>query len=221
MRVIELISILKKFAPDAEVRVGVSWPDRVTEAHERVWVGNYGHGPQINAAMDFRGLSVYVGCVLQQSARDMPQRTIKLGHYDSAEDAAKVLSQLVLRVRTNYSNPPAHGAAIVSTILSDPELTAGWKDELAAMRNRINGMRDLFVKSLGEKGVERDFSFIRDQRGMFSFSGLNRKQVDALRSKYAIYIVGSGRINVAGMTEENMDRLCAAIAEVLVDPELI
>lgn len=90
MKVIELIDVLRKFAPDAQVRVGVSWPDRVTEAHQRVWVGDYGDGPQINAAMDLRGLQVYVGCVLQQSTKDMPQRTIKLGHYDSAEDAAKV-----------------------------------------------------------------------------------------------------------------------------------
>lgn len=90
MRVRELIDLLNKFDPDAEVRVGVSWPDRVTEAHHRMWVGDYGGGPQINAAMDYRGLSVYVGCALQHSAKDMPQRTIKLGHYDSAEVAAKV-----------------------------------------------------------------------------------------------------------------------------------
>jgi hypothetical protein len=90
MNVKELIDALNRFAPEAEVRVGVSWPDRVTESHEKVWVGNYGGGPQINAAMDFKGVSVYVGCVLQRHVKDMPQRTIKLGHYDSAEDAAKV-----------------------------------------------------------------------------------------------------------------------------------
>ncbi len=90
MKVKELIDLLKRFSPDANVRVGVNWPDRVTETHENLWVGNYEGGPQINAAMDLRGLRVHVGCVLQQNAKNMPQRTISLGHYDSAEEAAKV-----------------------------------------------------------------------------------------------------------------------------------
>ena len=83
------------------------------------------------------------------------------------------------------------------------------------MRDRINGMRQLFVATLKEKGVERDFSFITRQRGMFSFSGLTPQQVEDLRERNAIYIVGSGRINVAGMTEDNMDILCDALAAVL------
>ena len=83
------------------------------------------------------------------------------------------------------------------------------------MRERINGMRARFVKTLKAKGVKRDFSFLTGQKGMFSFSGLNKDHVEALRSQYAIYIVGSGRINVAGMTEGNMDPLCQAIADVL------
>ncbi len=90
MKVQELIDLLKKFSPDADVRVGVTWPDRVTEVHENVWVGDYGEGPQINAAMDLRGLHVYVGCTVQRSTTDMPERTVTLGHYDSSEDAAKV-----------------------------------------------------------------------------------------------------------------------------------
>jgi aspartate/tyrosine/aromatic aminotransferase len=133
----------------------------------------------------------------------------------SADDAATALSQLKLRIRTNYSNPPAHGAAIVATILGDEQLRGQWLTEVQQMRDRINGMRKLFVQTLAAKGVDRDFSFIERQRGMFSFSGLNRQQVDALRAKYSIYVVGSGRINVAGMTENNMDTLCSAIAEVL------
>ena len=129
--------------------------------------------------------------------------------------AAAVLSQLKRCVRANYSNPPCHGAAIVTRILSDPELRQCWEQELAAMRARVNGMRRLFVDTLVDLGVTADFSFIARQRGMFSFSGLNKQQVQALRERYAIYIVGSGRVNVAGMTESNMRPLCEAIASVL------
>ena len=131
------------------------------------------------------------------------------------ETAATALGHLQICIRTNYSNPPAHGAAIATAVLRDAQLRSQWEGEVAAMRHRINGMRRLFVDTLKEKGVERDFSFIARQRGMFSFSGLTPDQVEALRREYAIYIVGSGRINVAGMTEENMASLCEAIAAVL------
>ncbi|HIJ66172.1 MAG TPA: aspartate/tyrosine/aromatic aminotransferase [Candidatus Hydrogenedentes bacterium] len=134
----------------------------------------------------------------------------------ASEDAAqKAMSQIKKCIRANYSNPPAHGAAIVTTILNDPDLRAKWEIEVKTMRDRINGMRKLFVETLKAKGVAQDFSFITRQRGMFSFSGLNKQQVATLRDKYAIYIVGSGRINVAGMTQHNMDYLCQAIADVL------
>lgn len=129
--------------------------------------------------------------------------------------AQSVLSHLKQTIRANYSNPPAHGAAIVTTVLTDPTLRAQWETEVSAMRERINTMRHLFVETLNEKGVDRDFSFIANQRGMFSFSGLNADQVKALRDEYAIYVVGGGRINVAGMSEANMDYLCGAIAEIL------
>lgn len=86
----ELIDMLEKFDPRAEVRLCVNWPDRVAEMHERLWVGDYGGGPQINAAMDFRGVKVYVGCVLEQRVPSAPPRSIDLGHYDSAETAARV-----------------------------------------------------------------------------------------------------------------------------------
>jgi aspartate/tyrosine/aromatic aminotransferase len=133
----------------------------------------------------------------------------------TAEQAQTVMSQLKLVIRANYSNPPAHGGGIVVTVLQDAGLRARWEGEVAEIRDRINGMRRLFVETLKAKGVARDFSFIIEQRGMFSFSGLTKEQVAELREKHAIYIVGSGRINVAGMTEANMDRLCEAIASVL------
>ncbi len=129
--------------------------------------------------------------------------------------AARGLSHLKIAVRTSYSNPPAHGSAIVAEILSDETLRAQWESEVAAMRARINGMRQLFVDTLSAKGAQGDFSFIARQRGMFSYSGLSDDQVQRLREEYAIYIVGGGRINVAGMTAANMDALCTAIAAVL------
>lgn len=138
--------------------------------------------------------------------------TVVAGNEQGAQIA---LSQLKACIRANYSNPPAHGAAIITTILNDADLRAEWESEVTAMRDRINGMRALFVDTLKAKGVQRDFSFLKQQRGMFSFSGLTREQVETLRQKYAIYILASGRINVAGMTQSNMGPLCDAIADVL------
>ncbi|MDA0334245.1 MAG: aspartate/tyrosine/aromatic aminotransferase [bacterium] len=128
--------------------------------------------------------------------------------------AANVLSQLKVCVRTNFSNPPAHGSAIVTEILTDATLQSQWQEEVAEMRGRINGMRTLLVDKLQEHGAG-DFSYIADQRGMFSFSGLTQQQVAKLRSEHAVYIVGSGRINVAGITAANVDGLCLAIAAVV------
>ena len=132
-----------------------------------------------------------------------------------AASAAALMSHLKVCVRTNFSNPPAHGAAIVAGIVQNPDLRARWEEELAHMRERINGMRALLVRTLKEKGVEGDYSFIERQRGMFSFSGLNKEQVETLREQHAIYIVGSGRINVAAITPGNVAGLCEAIASVL------
>ncbi|MCP4645878.1 MAG: aspartate/tyrosine/aromatic aminotransferase, partial [bacterium] len=133
----------------------------------------------------------------------------------SEADAGVALSHVKRTIRSNYSNPPAHGGLVVATILGDAELRTQWEGEVQDMRDRINGMRSLFVETLKAKGVDRDFEFIKKQNGMFSFSGLTKDQVATLREKYSIYIVGSGRINVAGMTEANMDALCTAIADVL------
>lgn len=127
----------------------------------------------------------------------------------------KAFSHIKACIRANYSNPPSHGGSIVAAILGDPELRAQWESEVTAMRDRINGMRKRFAATLRAKGVKTDFSFITRQKGMFSFSGLNKDQVAAMRDQYGVYIVGSGRISVAGMTEGNMDALCSAIAAVL------
>ncbi|WP_442965944.1 amino acid aminotransferase [Psychromonas sp. Urea-02u-13] len=134
---------------------------------------------------------------------------------EDSDIADAAFSQIKSGIRSNYSNPPAHGAAIVTTILEDAELYAQWNIEVADMRVRIQEMRDLFVATLKEKGVEGDYSFISRQNGMFSFSGLTVEQVTRLKDEFAVYIVGSGRISVAGMTKDNMQPLCDAIAKVI------
>ena len=133
----------------------------------------------------------------------------------SEEEAKRVRSQVKRVIRTNYSSPASHGAQLVATVLADTDLRARWEEELTEMRERIQRMRDLFVRRLREKGVEQDFSFIERQRGMFSYSGLSREAVDRLRKEYSIYIVGSGRICVAALNEKNIDYVCEAIAETL------
>ncbi|WP_350433315.1 amino acid aminotransferase [Shewanella sp. H8] len=134
---------------------------------------------------------------------------------ENQADAVKSFSQIKKTIRANYSNPPAHGGLIVSTILADDALRQEWEGELTQMRERIAEMRALFVESLKAEGVEQDFSFISRQNGMFSFSGLNKSQVARLKDEFAIYIVGSGRISVAGLTKNNMPAVCKAIAQVL------
>ena len=134
---------------------------------------------------------------------------------ENADAATAVRSQLKKLVRSNYSNPPRHGGAVVAAILDDAELTATWKSELADMRNRITTLRNTFVDQMAEAGAGHDFEFLRSQQGMFSYSGLKPMQVDELKAKHGIYIVGSGRINVAGMSENRMDHLCNAVAQVL------
>jgi aspartate aminotransferase len=134
------------------------------------------------------------------------------------EKAADIINSVLLRVvRVNYSMPPAHGAAIVETILSSEELTAQWEGELQAMRDRINGMRQLLVNKLEANGVTRDFSFITRQNGMFSFLGISKEQVQRLQDEYSIYIVDSSRVCVAAISPDNVDYLAQSIAEVLKD----
>jgi aspartate/tyrosine/aromatic aminotransferase len=133
----------------------------------------------------------------------------------SAEVAPRVQSQIDKVIRANYSNPPAHGAEVVNKILRDAELRKQWEGEVATMRNRINGMRTELVRALKDHGVPGDYSFIQRQRGMFSFSGLTKSQVERLREEYAIYVVGSGRINVAGLTPCNIDRVAECIGKIV------
>jgi aspartate/tyrosine/aromatic aminotransferase len=134
---------------------------------------------------------------------------------ESPDETDRVLGNLKAIARANYSNPPAHGAGIVSTIVSDDALRANWEQELTEMRDRIQSVREEFTRRLAETGVDRDFSFITKQRGMFSITGLSREQIGTLRDEYSIYLVGSGRINVAGINQTNIGPLCEAIAKVL------
>ena len=133
----------------------------------------------------------------------------------SADAAAAMLSQIKLTIRTMYSNPPLHGARIVETVLGDAESRENWKSELAAMRERILDLRTKFVDKMQQLAPQHDFSFINRQKGMFSYSGLTTEQVQRLREEYSIYALGSGRINIAGINSQHMDRLCQAIASVL------
>jgi len=133
----------------------------------------------------------------------------------TAEEAVVAMSHLKTTIRVNYSNPPAHGGLVVACVLSNEELRTQWLGELAAMRDRIKAMREALVAGLAERGVEGDFSYITSQRGMFSFSGLSDSIVEWLRENKAIYVVGGGRINLAGLTSSNINYVCDAIAEAL------
>ena len=133
----------------------------------------------------------------------------------SSEEAGRVMSQVKRVVRTNYSNPPTHGGAIVATVLSSPELRQQWEDELAGMRVRIKEMRNALVEKLQARGVAKDVSFINRQRGMFSYTGLSAEQVERLKTEFGIYAVSTGRICVAALNSKNIDYVADAIAAVL------
>ena len=133
----------------------------------------------------------------------------------NAEEAQRVLSQLKVLIRTNYSNPPTHGAQVVATVLNTPALRSQWEKELAGMRTRIKQMRHALVGKLKAAGVKQDFGFIVDQVGMFSYSGLSKDQMQRLRSEFGVYGVDSGRICVAALNDRNIDHVAKAIAAVL------
>lgn len=130
----------------------------------------------------------------------------------SKDEAARVLSQLKRVIRTNYSNPPTHGAQVVAMVLSTPALRAQWEQELANMRERIRGMRAALVDRLQAQGVKADLGFITRQKGMFSYSGLNAEQMETLRTQYGIYGVSTGRICVAALNSHNVDYVAKAMA---------
>lgn len=134
---------------------------------------------------------------------------------NSKEEAGRVLSQAKRVIRTNYSNPPTHGATVVASVLNSVELRAMWEQELGEMRERIRDMRMAMVEQLAAQGAKRDFSFVAQQRGMFSYSGLSAEQVERLKNEFAIYAVGTGRICVAALNRNNLDAVTRAIAQVI------
>lgn len=131
------------------------------------------------------------------------------------EEAGRVLSQLKIVIRTNYSNPPIHGGAIVASVLNNPELRALWEKELGEMRVRIKAMRQKLVDGLKAAGVKQDMSFITTQIGMFSYSGLSKDQMVRLRSEFGVYGTDAGRMCVAALNSKNIDYVCASIAKVV------
>ncbi|MBV6753558.1 aspartate/tyrosine/aromatic aminotransferase [Pseudomonas chlororaphis] len=134
---------------------------------------------------------------------------------ESKEETARVLSQVKRVIRTNYSNPPTHGATIVAAVLNSPELRAQWEAELAEMRLRIRGMRMQMVDLLAQHGAKRDFSFVGRQRGMFSYSGLTVEQVARLKNEFGIYALDTGRICVASLNQRNIEAVVKAIVQVI------
>jgi aromatic-amino-acid transaminase len=134
---------------------------------------------------------------------------------DNKEEAGRVLSQLKIVIRTNYSNPPIHGGAIVATVLNDPELRALWERELGEMRVRIKTMRQKLVEGLRAAGVKEDMSFITEQIGMFSYSGLTKEQMVRLRDEFGVYGTDTGRMCVAALNNGNIDHVCRSIARVV------
>jgi aromatic-amino-acid transaminase len=133
----------------------------------------------------------------------------------SKDESSRVLSQLKRVIRTNYSNPPTHGGSIVAAVLGSPELRATWEEELGEMRERIRTMRNSLVEKLKQVGATRDFGFVAQQRGMFSYTGLSAEQVERLRAEFGIYAVSTGRICVAALNTKNIETVAGAIAQVL------
>jgi len=131
------------------------------------------------------------------------------------EECGRVLSQLKIVIRTNYSNPPIHGGAVVAAVLANPEWRATWEKELGEMRVRIKAMRQKLVDGLKAAGVKQDMSFITTQIGMFSYSGLNKDQMVRLRSEFGVYGTDTGRMCVAALNSKNIDYVCQSIAKVM------
>ena len=134
---------------------------------------------------------------------------------ESKEEAGRVLSQLKIVIRTNYSNPPIHGGTVVATVLNTPELRALWEKELGEMRVRIKAMRQKLVDGLKAAGVKEDMGFITQQIGMFSYSGLSKDQMVRLRNEFGVYGTDTGRMCVAALNSKNIDYVCASIAKVM------
>ena len=134
---------------------------------------------------------------------------------NSAQKASDVVTVINSLTRKNYSMPPTHGTGIIDIILHSDELTALWRDEVAGMRNRINGLRKTLSAKITEAGIEKDFSFLQRQSGMFSFLGLSVDQVRRLREEFSIYTVNSARVNIASFNDSNIDYFIKALKTVL------
>ena len=162
------------------------------------------------------GLSFFVSTSFSKSFSLYGERVGALSVLcENKEEANRVLSQLKIVIRTNYSNPPTHGGAVVAAVLSNPEWRALWEKELGEMRVRIKAMRQKLVDGLKAAGVQQDMSFITSQIGMFSYSGLSKDQMVRLRNEFGVYGTDTGRMCVAALNSKNIDYVCASIAKVL------
>ncbi len=171
-------------------------------------------GAAVGAFVD-SGLDFFVATSFSKSFSLYGERVGALSVVcESKDEAARVLSQLKRVIRTNYSNPPIHGAMVVAMVLTTPALRTMWEDELAAMRVRIRAMREALRDRLAAAGVKQDLAFITRQKGMFSYSGLGQAQMQRLRDEFGIYGVDSGRICVAALNGKNLGAVVAAIAAV-------
>ena len=180
----------------------------------------FGHGIAEDGAVIGKfvaaGLNIFVSTSFSKSFSLYGERVGALSVVASdKEEASRVLSQLKIAIRTNYSNPPIHGGAVVAAVLNNPELRAQWESELAEMRVRIKAMRQKLVDSLKAAGVKQDMSFITTQIGMFSYSGLTKDQMVRLRSEFGVYGTDTGRMCVAALNSKNIDYVCASIAKVV------
>ena len=180
----------------------------------------FGHGIAEDGAVIGQfvaaGLSFFVSTSFSKSFSLYGERVGALSVLcQSKEEADRVLSQLKIAIRTNYSNPPTHGGAIVATVLGTPELRAQWEQELAEMRVRIKQMRQKLVDGLKAAGVKQDMGFITSQIGMFSYSGLTKDQMVRLRNEFGVYGTDTGRMCVAALNNKNINDVCAAIAKVV------
>ncbi len=180
----------------------------------------FGHGiAEDGAVIDLfvqAELSFFVATSFSKSFSLYGERVGALSvHCETADEAAKVLSQLKIAIRTNYSNPPIHGGSVVAAVLNNPEWRRLWEGELAEMRVRIKEMRQKLVEGLKAAGVQRDMGFITQQIGMFSYSGLSKEQMIRLRNEFGVYGTDTGRMCVAALNSKNIDHVCASIAKVL------
>jgi len=180
----------------------------------------FGHGIQEDGAVIGKfvaaGLVFFVSTSFSKSFSLYGERVGALSVLcENKEEAARVLSQLKIAIRTNYSNPPIHGGAVVAAVLNDPARRAVWEEELAEMRVRIKAMRQTLVDGLKAAGVKQDMSFITSQIGMFSYSGLTKDQMVRLREEFGVYGTDTGRMCVAALNSKNIDHVCQSIAKVL------